>query len=101
MRATCGSAIVRAVGAIDAGEDRLQAVIIFLRDRIELVIVAAGAVDGQADEGDIVRRHHVVAIEERAIVLVDRALAQFDMADEVPRPGGDEAVATMPSRSSG
>ncbi len=39
-----------AVAAIDAGEDRLEAVIIGLRDRVELVIVAAGAVDGQAQK---------------------------------------------------
>ena len=36
------------IGAIDAGEDGLQAVIVLLRDRVELVVVAAGAVDRQA-----------------------------------------------------
>ena len=33
------------------GEKRLQAVVIVLRDRVELVIVAAGAAHRQAEEG--------------------------------------------------
>ena len=50
-RAASSRALVGPVAAIDAGEDGLQAVIVALRDRVELVVVAPGAVDGQADEG--------------------------------------------------
>ena len=35
----------------DAGEDGLQAVVVGLLDGVEFVIVAAGAVDGEAEEG--------------------------------------------------
>jgi hypothetical protein len=33
------------------GEEALQAVIVFLEDGIELVVVAAGALDGQPQKG--------------------------------------------------
>ena len=45
-----GVGIVGPLGPVDAGEDRLQAVVVLLRDRVELVVVAAGAVDRQAGE---------------------------------------------------
>ena len=84
-------ALVRPVAAIDAGEDGLETVVVGLRDRVELVIVAAGAVDGQAHEGGHRAGDHVVAVEQPRLQLVDRPFAQLDVADEVPRPGGDEA----------
>src|SRR5204863_4138829 len=46
-----GIGVVRPIGSIDAGKDGLERVIFRLGDRVELVIVAAGAVDGGADEG--------------------------------------------------
>ena len=47
----------------DARKDGLQRVVILLRDRVELVRVAAGAVRGGADEGGHRLRHEVVAVE--------------------------------------
>src|SRR5207247_11207073 len=40
--------IVRPVRSADTGENSLQGVVLRLRDRVELVVVAAGAVDRQA-----------------------------------------------------
>ena len=83
-------ALVGPVAAIDAREDGLEAVIVGLRDRVELVVVAAGAVDGHADEGRHRAGDHVVAVEQPGLELVDGPFAQLDVADEVPRAGGDE-----------
>ena len=90
-RGLSGSAIVGPVGAVHAGEDRLQAVVILLRDRVELVVVAAGAMRRHADERGHGGHHHVVAIQQARDVLVGGAFAQFRVADEIPRAGGDEA----------
>src|SRR5205814_394564 len=73
------------------GEDGLEAVIVALGDRVELVVVAAGAMGRQADEGGHRVGQHVVAVEQPRLLLVHRPLAQLDVADEVPRPRGDEA----------
>ena len=52
--------------------------------------MATGAVGGQAEEGRDRVRDHVIAVEQAGFLLVYGALAQLDMADEIPRPGGDE-----------
>ena len=93
-----GQGLIRPVAAIDAGEDGLEAVVVGLGDRVELVVVAAGAVDGQADEGRHRARDHVVAVEQPRLELVDGPLAQLDVADEVPGPGGDEPGGDHASR---
>ena len=82
--------LVGPVAAIDAGEDGLEPVVIGLGDRVELVIVAPRAVDGHAHEGRHRARDHVVAVEQPRLQLVDGPFAQLDVADEIPRPGGDE-----------
>ena len=41
------------------GQERLEAVVVFLRDRVELVIVAAGTADRQAEEHDRGRVGHL------------------------------------------
>ena len=64
VRGTCRIGVKWAFGPIDAGEDGLQRVVIGLRDRIELVIVAAGAMDRRAGEGRHDIGDHVVAIEQ-------------------------------------
>src|SRR2546421_503363 len=46
-----GVGVVRPLGAVDAGERRLQRVVLRLPDRVELVVVAAGAADRQPREG--------------------------------------------------
>src|SRR5205823_1975155 len=79
------------VGAVDGGEHGLERVVILLRDRVELVVVALGAVDGQAHERADRVRHEVVAVEVPGHLPVDLRLGQLGVADEVPRPGGEEA----------
>ena len=83
-------AAIRPVAAIDTGEDRLQAIIVRLRYRVELMIVTASAVGGQADEGRDRAGDHVVAVEQPGLELVDGSFTQLDVADEIPGAGGDE-----------
>ena len=89
--ATVGSAIVGPVGAVDGREHRLQAVVVFLRDRVELVVVALGAVDRQAHERADGVGDQVVAVEVAGDLAVDLGFRQLGVADEVPRAGGEEA----------
>ena len=83
--------IVNAVGAVHAREDRLQRVVVGLRDRVELVVVTAGALDGGAGEGLHHRRDHVVAVEVAADLSVDGVLANVAQRTLIPRAGGNEA----------
>ncbi len=83
--------VIRPVSPADAGEISLQTVIVLLGDRIELVIVAAGAVNGQGGKRRHGVHHHVVAVEvadDRAVTGIFR---DFDLPHRVPRPRGDEA----------
>ena len=48
---------------VERREDRLQSVIVLLRNRVEFVVVALRAVDGDAGKGPHGIRHHVVAVE--------------------------------------
>ena len=83
--------VIGTIGAIDTRKDGLQAVIVRLLDRIELVIVAACAVDRQARESRHGRHHHVVPIEKTGDALVDRVFAKFRVSDEIPGTRGNEA----------
>ena len=83
--------VVGTVGPVDAGKHRLEGVIVALRDRIELVIVAAGAMDGEALEGAHHRHHVVVAIEVLRHEMVDGVLTNADHEGVVPGAGGEEA----------
>ena len=82
--------VKRPVGAVDAGEDRLQSVILLLRDRVEFVVVAPSAVYRQALKSRHGSRHHVVAIVRAGDLLVERPFPQLDVPDEVPGAGRDE-----------
>ena len=93
--------VIGPVGAIDTGEDRLQAVVVRLLDRIELVIVAAGAVDRQADERRHGRHHHVVAIEKRAMCLSTVPSRSSAWPTKSHGPAAMKPVATMPCGLSG
>ena len=86
----CRIGITRPVGAVHASEDRLQAVIFLLRDRVEFVIMAARAMDGQAQECGHGVHHHIVAIVVARDQAIGLAFRQFNMPDKIPRPGGDE-----------
>ena len=90
-RKTSGVGIEGTVGTIHAGKDGLEVVILLLLDGIEFVIVAAGAMGRDADEGGHGGGDHVVAIESAGHVFVGGAFAEFGLADEIPRAGGDEA----------
>ncbi len=83
--------VIGTIGAIDTGEDRLQAVVVRLLDWVELVIVAACAVDRQAGEGRHGRHHHVVPIEKPGNALVHRVFPKLRVSDKIPGTGGNEA----------
>jgi hypothetical protein len=83
--------VVGTVGPIDAGEHRLEGVVVALRNRIELVVVAAGAVDGEALEGTHDRHHVVVAIEVLRHEMVDGVFADADHERVVPGASSEEA----------
>ena len=82
--------VERSVGTIDAGKDGLQPIVVFLRNRIELVVVAAGTMGRETQECRHRGHHHVIAIVRPGDVLVDRSLAQFDVTYIIPGAGGDE-----------
>ena len=50
----------RSFAVLHSREDRLHRVVIDLRDRVELVVVATGAADGQTEERAAGGAHHVV-----------------------------------------
>ena len=83
--------VIAPVRAVQRGEDRLEVVVFRLLDRIELVIVALRAVYCQRAEGVHRVRHHVIAVEVPRHLAVNFVFRHFRMADEIPRPGGDES----------
>ena len=89
--AMAGSTLERDIAAANAREDGLQAVVIVLRDRVELVVVAAGALDRQPLEGVEDGGDDVVAVEVTADFAVDRVLADVAQRALVPRPGREKA----------
>src|SRR5262245_31093859 len=80
-----------ALGASYAGKHGLQPVVIALRERIELVFMAAGAVDGHAEERRRDSRYHVVAIEIQRDLLALGAVDLFDEGALVEGTAGGEA----------
>src|SRR5260370_609669 len=81
---------VWSVPSLHPREHRLEPVVILLWDRVELVIVAASAVDSDARKSRHRIDDHVVAVQHARLVLLDGPLRQLDVADEVPRPGHDK-----------
>ena len=82
--------VIRPVRAIEGGEHRLEAIIILLTHRVELVRVALRALDGETGESPERVRHHVITIEVPGDLPVDLRLGDLRMADEIPRAGGEE-----------
>ena len=76
-----------ALAVLDAAEDGLEGVEVLLRDRVELVVVTAGAADRQAEEG---RRRVADEVGHVVGALLQSALER-GVADEVVRPGHEEA----------
>ncbi len=83
-------AVERPIRSINGGENRLTTVVVMLRDRIELVIVAPCALDRHAAERVERVAQHFVAVEVAGDATIDFRFRDFDVANEVPRPGGDE-----------
>ena len=65
-----GIRIKGAISPVNPGKDRLEIVILCLRDGIELVVMAAGTVDRGADKGGHGRHQHVVPIQILGLLLV-------------------------------
>ena len=82
--------VVIDVGAVDAGEDGVQRVVVLLRDGIEFVIVALRTLHGEAAHGADGVLHHVIAIEMPGDFAIELRLRHLRMADVIPRPCGDE-----------
>ncbi len=74
-------------GVIDPGEDRLQSIVIGLGDRVELVVVASGAMDRQPEEGRAGRGDHVVQVVHSLLLRPFRSL----IADDVMRTSYEES----------
>ena len=83
--------VIRTIGAVDGGKNRLQTVIIIRADGIEFMIVALGAMHGHGAECIQRVGDHVVAVEVTGDFAIDFFLSDFGVTDEVPRAGGDEA----------
>ena len=58
-------------------------------DGVELVVVAARAVDREALEGAEHVRHHVVTVEVAGLLLVDGPFSKLDVTDVVPGTCGE------------
>ncbi len=82
--------VVGSVGAIEGREHRLKTVVILLRDRVELVVVALRAMDRQPHERADGVRDKVVAVEVASDFTVDFRFGYLDVSDEVPRTGRKE-----------
>ena len=90
--------VERLIGLVEGGEDCLQAVIVLLLDRIELVGVAAGALGGRREEGAGGVRHHVIAVERARDFTVELSLGEFRVADKIPGASRDEALGDVAVR---
>ena len=89
--------LVFAICSVERGKDGLHAVIVGHVDRVELVIVAAGALHGGADEGVHRVLHHVVSVDISGDSAVELGLRHLGVPDEIPR-AGERSSPSMPSR---
>lgn len=94
-----GGALFLGAGELDVaelggGEDAVEAIVIRLQDGIELVVVAAGAADGEAHEGGGDAVGHLHEIFLAVLFFVD--VAADDMAGAgAEEAGGDEGVGVL------
>ena len=89
QRAYLGVGVILPLCALDPGEHGLEGVVLRLGDGVELVVVAARAVDREALEGAEHVRHDVITVEVAGLLLVDGAFAEFDVTDVVPGTCGE------------
>ena len=78
------------LGPFHSGKDRGQSVVFLLRDRVELVVVAAAAVDRDPAGGGHHLGDHVVEVIGPGLPPQHRAFG-FDLTDKVPGAGGEKA----------
>ena len=83
--------IIFFVRAIDSGENGLKTVVVLHGNRVELVIVALGALDSEAIERLNRVHDHVVTVQVARDFAVDFRLRHLLVANQVPRAGGEEA----------
>ena len=88
-----------ALAAADAAEGRGEPVVFGLADRVELVVVAAGAVDGQAEEGLADRADEVLQLVAPDDGL--HRLADLVLPDRSYAPATRKPVASIAPGSSG
>ena len=79
-----------AITAFHAGKNGPQAVILLLRDGIELVVVAACAIHRHGHRGGERLRGHVVEIE-RTRGAFEHVALRFHLAHKIPRTCGEKA----------
>src|SRR5260370_3652633 len=82
--------MVESIALVGARENRLQCVVFLLGDRIELVIVATGAVNRRADERGHDGRDDVIAVEVATDFAVDRVFPNVAQRTFVPWPRSEE-----------
>ena len=76
---------------LDVAEDRrLHAVVVLLQDRVELVVVAPGAVHGHAEDAAAEGPQHVVEVVVPPLGVV--LLAEVHARPRPQEPGGDEGL---------
>ena len=76
---------------LDVAEDRrLHAVVVLLQDRVELVVVAPGAVHGHAEDAAAQGPQHVVQVVVPPLGVV--LLAEVDPGARPQEPGGDAGL---------
>ena len=85
-----GLGVIVPVLPVEGRKHGLERVVVVLRDRIELVVVALGALDRDARERADRVGHHVVAVEVPGDLAVGLRLGHLTVADLIPRAGGDE-----------
>ena len=86
-RSSESGARYRPLTVIDTGQDRLQSVVIFLRDRIELMVVTPRALEREAEKRRPGRGDHIVEVVG---ALLEHPL-DGPVADDVMRSANQES----------
>ena len=83
--------VIRPLGTIDGGEDGLQVVVVLLSKRVELVVVALRTLDRQRAKCVERITHDLIAVGVPSDLAIDLGFGDFDVPDEIPRTGREEA----------
>ena len=85
--------VVGTLRPVNGGENILQAEVVVLGKGIELMIVAAGALNRQAGKGVDGVGDHLISVDVASHLAVDLGFGHFDVTDEVPGSSGDKSQA--------